>query len=208
MSLNTTLSRTLEIETYDGRFKGDHQSNSEQVIEEMKSTRFAEADDLQAEIEDIITLHNDINERMTTSVKMRSPIIYWTNAYRILKLFTVSSKDTMALRDEKAYQFNTEAFQRFIDQIEYEIKHLEEKPSEGEDKYSEVRTILPFVNGKGPKASSPVEAEIDVLKESLKELKAEKEAAAELLERVNNLNREHNQRLAIRLYYELYSNDK
>ena len=81
MSLNTTLSRTLEIETYDGRFKKDTViSNSEQLIEEMKNTRFAESDELQEEIEDIIALHADLNERVTTSVKMRSPIIYWKNS--------------------------------------------------------------------------------------------------------------------------------
>lgn len=205
MSLNTTLSRTLEIETYDGRFKKDTISNSEQLIEEMKSTRFAESDELQAEIEDIIALHADLNERVTTSVKMRSPIIYWKNAFRLMKLFTSTLEDTYSLEHHKSYVFNEATYKNFMDAIENEITHLQDNPDETDDRYSQVRTVLPYINGKGPKASSPVEAEISFLEKSLEELQRQLDLAKELEERVDALNRDDNPRLAIRLYYEMYS---
>lgn len=205
MSLNTTLSRTLEIETYDGRFKKDTVSNSEQLIEEMKSTRFAESDKLQAEIEEIIALHADLNERVTTSVKMRSPIIYWKNAFRLMKLFTSTLEDTYSLEHDKSYVFNEATYKKFMTSIEIEIAHLKDNPDETDDRYSQVRTVLPYMNGKGPKASSPVEAEIYFLEKSLEELQKQLDLAKELEKRVDALNRDDNPRLAIRLYYEMYS---
>lgn len=206
MSLNTTLSRTLEIETYDGRFKKDTViSNSEQLIEEMKNTRFAESDELQAEIEEIIALHADLNERVTTSVKMRSPIIYWKNAFRLMKLFTSTLEDTYSLEHDKSYVFNEATYKKFMTSIETEIAHLKDNPDETDDRYSQVRTVLPYMNGKGPKASSPVEAEISFLEKSLEELQKQLDLAKELEKRVDALNRDDNPRLAIRLYYEMYS---
>lgn len=208
MSVNTTFSRTLEIETYDGRYKGDIKSNSEQVAEEMKNTRFAEADDLQKEIEDIIDLHVDINERVTTSVKMRAPIIYWTNAFRIIKLFLSTLDDALQLSDRKAYHMHFGELDKFVEAIEAEIEFLKENPDSDDDRYENFRTVLPYINGKSPKASSPVEAEIDVLEETVVELKEEKKKAEELVERVEKLNRENNTRLAIRIGYEFFTNRK